>query len=170
MPGVEYVSESLTRGTRAAGRSHAPHPGNNTGVTENPRIAELRRRVEADPASIAFAQLAEEYRREGEYAQAVHVCRAGLTQYPSYLSARVTLGRALAGLARLDEAREELERVLHVAPDNVAAKKALAEIGAGSAPRPASGPDQDPALGRLESWLDAILRDRAARVSGNARR
>lgn len=97
-------------------------------MAENPRIEELRRRVERDPASIAFAQLAEEYRRAGNYDEAVRVCRTGLAQHPTYLSARVTLGRSLLELEQLDEAQTELECVLHSAPDNLAAIRALAEI------------------------------------------
>lgn len=143
-------------------------------MTDNPRIAELRRRVDSDPASIAFAQLAEEYRREGEYEEAVRVCRAGLTQYPSYLSARVTLGRALAGLGRTEEASTEFARVLQVAPDNIAARRAVEELGrprgreAAAPPPRVSGEDR--ALERLESWLTAIHRDRARRAGGNASR
>jgi tetratricopeptide (TPR) repeat protein len=97
-------------------------------VGETPRIQELRRRVERDPASIAFAQLAEEYRRAGDYEQAVRISRTGLAQHPTYLSARVTLGRALLELERFDEAQAELDYVLRAAPDNLAAIRALAEI------------------------------------------
>jgi tetratricopeptide (TPR) repeat protein len=97
-------------------------------VTEHARIVELRRRVQADPASIAFAQLAEECRRAGDNDQAVSVCRAGLAHHPDYLSARVTLGRALTELGRLDEAHTELAIVLDTAPDNLAANRAMAEI------------------------------------------
>ncbi len=97
-------------------------------ATESPRIEELRRRVQKDPTSIAFAQLAEEYRRVGSYEEAVDVCRAGLARHPTYLSARVTLGRALMELERYDEAQTELEVVLDLAPDNLAAIRALAEI------------------------------------------
>ena len=97
-------------------------------MSENPRIEELRRRVEKDPTSIAFAQLGEEYRRIGEYVQAVLVCRDGLARHPGYLSAQVTLGRALMELEKFDEARAELEAVLSVAPDNLAAIRALADI------------------------------------------
>ncbi len=139
-------------------------------MSDHPRIAELRRRVESDPASIAFAQLAEEYRREGEYEEAVRVCRAGLAQYPSYLSARVTLGRALAELGRLDEARAELARVLDVAPDNIAAKRAMEETGLARSGQIPEHPAADPALTQLESWLEAILRDRAGRTGGDAAR
>jgi len=95
---------------------------------DNPRVLELRRRVQADPASIAFAQLAEECRRAGDTDEAVGICRAGLAFHPDYLSARVTLGRALVELARLDEAHTELSLVLSQAPDNLAANRAIAEM------------------------------------------
>ena len=94
----------------------------------NERLEELRRRVEKDPASVAFAQLAEEYRRAGDYEEAIRVARNGLAQHPGYLSARVTLGRALVELGQYDDARTELEQVLRAAPDNLAAIRALADI------------------------------------------
>lgn len=97
-------------------------------MPESPRIEELRRRVQMDPASIAFAALAEEYRRAGRLEEAVATCEAGLLRHPAYLSARVTLGRALIELGRYDEARAQLEQVLRVAPENLAAIRALAEI------------------------------------------
>ena len=97
-------------------------------MADNPRIEELRRRVDKDPASIAFAQLAEEYRRAGEHEEAIRVCRGGLAQHPGYLSARVTLGRALLEIGEFDEAQSELEQVVRSAPDNLAAIRALADI------------------------------------------
>ena len=97
-------------------------------MTEHGRIIELRRRIQADPASIAFAQLAEECRRIGENDEAVGICRAGLLHHPDYLSARVTLGRALLELGRLDEAHAELSAVIAAASDNLAANRALAEL------------------------------------------
>ncbi len=92
------------------------------------RIDELRRRIQSDPASIAFAQLAEEYRRAGQTEEAVRVCREGLTRHPGYLSARVTLGRALLEMAQLEAARDELQFVVTEAPENLAAVRGLAEI------------------------------------------
>jgi tetratricopeptide (TPR) repeat protein len=92
------------------------------------RLEALRRRVEEDPASIAFAQLAEELRRAGQYREAIKVCRTGLARHHEYLSARVTLGRALIELNDLDAAQAELERVLRGAPENLAAIRGLAEI------------------------------------------
>ena len=97
-------------------------------MPENPRIEALRRRVEQDPASIAFAQLAEEYRRAGNYQEAIATCRGGLQMHPGYLSARVTLGRALIEVNDLDGAEHELGYVLRNAPENLASIRGLAEI------------------------------------------
>jgi tetratricopeptide (TPR) repeat protein len=97
-------------------------------MADSSRIDDLRRRVEKDPASIAFAQLAEECRRAGQHEDAVEACRAGLAIHPGYLSARVTLGRALIELNQLSEAQAEFEVVLKGAPENLAAIRGLAEI------------------------------------------
>ncbi len=97
-------------------------------MAESPRIEELKRRVQVDPASIAFAALAEEYRRAGRFDEAIATCEAGLQRHPAYLSAHVTLGRALLELGRFDEAKQELEHVLRAAPENLAAIRGLAEI------------------------------------------
>jgi tetratricopeptide (TPR) repeat protein len=97
-------------------------------LADNPRIEELRRRVQKEPASIAFAQLAEELRRSDRFLEAVEACRAGLEMYPGYLSVRVTLGRCLVELDRLDEAEQELEQVRVTAPENLAAIRALSKI------------------------------------------
>ena len=97
-------------------------------MPDSARIEELRRRVQKDPASIAFAQLAEEYRRAGRLQEAVETCATGLDRHPGYLSARVTLGRALIELGELGPAQEELKQVLRTAPENLAALRGLADI------------------------------------------
>ncbi len=127
------------------------------------RIEELERRVHQDPASFVFGALAEEYRRAGRLEEAVATCRAGLERHPSYLSARVTLGRALQALGEASAARAEFEHVIAVAPDNLAAIRALAElhdepVTPASPATPASPPS--PASPALESWLLALARER----------
>lgn len=99
-------------------------------MTDRFRLEQLRRRVEANPASIAFATLADEYRRAGMLDEAIATCQTGLRRHPSYLSARVTLGTALLDAGRYAEARTELETVLRSAPENLAAIRALAAIDA----------------------------------------
>ena len=97
-------------------------------MADSSRIEDLRRRVQKDPASIAFAQLAEELRRAGQLEESIEICRTGLALHPGYLSARVTLGRALLELDQLDDAQAELEHVLASAPENLAAIRGLADI------------------------------------------
>ena len=99
-------------------------------VADSPRIQELRRRVQQDPASLAFAPLAEELRRAGQLADAVATCRAGLKRHPEYVSARATLGRALLDQGDLDAALGELTQVLLAAPQHLAALKGVGEIHA----------------------------------------
>lgn len=160
-------------------------------MVDTARIEELRRRLRKDPASIAFAQLAEELRRTGACEEAVGVCRAGLVLHPGYLSARVTLGRALIDLGRLDEAAAEIVLVLETAPDNLAAERAWHDLHLRGFGRHASAntgvvatvdhPDHlvtavdgaqpvveraaadQPVLLQLESWLAAIRADRERR-------
>ena len=117
------------------------------------RIDELRRRLERDPGSRLFAQLAEEHRKAGEHADAIRVARTGLAQHPSYPSARLTLGRALLDSGDPGGARVELEATLREAPDNILASRflgqaldALGELG--------------PALAQLQKTLKMAPGDR----------
>jgi tetratricopeptide (TPR) repeat protein len=91
------------------------------------RIDELRRRIERDPGSRLFAQLAEEHRKAGELPEAIRVARAGLATHPVYASARLTLGRALLDSGDAAAARQELELALRQAPDNILASRFLGQ-------------------------------------------
>jgi tetratricopeptide (TPR) repeat protein len=96
-------------------------------VADNPRIDDLRRRLEKEPNSRLFAQLAEELRKDGEFEEAIRIARAGLARHPNYPSARMTLGRALFDTGDMAAARHELQSVLEGAPDNILASRLLAE-------------------------------------------
>ena len=61
------------------------------------------------------------------FQEAVEACRSGLAVHPGYVSARVTLGRALIGLHQYEPAQQELEQVLKTAPENLAAIRGLAD-------------------------------------------
>lgn len=93
----------------------------------NPRIDDLRKRLEKDPGSRVFAQLAEELRKDGDLGEAIQVCREGLQKHQRYPSARMTLGRALFESGDLAAARTEFEAVLKGAPDNILASRLLGE-------------------------------------------
>jgi tetratricopeptide (TPR) repeat protein len=136
----------------------------------------LRRRIQQDPASLAFAPLAEELRRAGRLDEAVQICRAGLALHPEYTTARATLGRALIDKGDLDAALTELSAVLAAAPDHLSALKGVAEIHArrGEPIEPFQAPATPPSAGtdgpaavvvrRLELFLDRVLADRARRI------
>jgi tetratricopeptide (TPR) repeat protein len=96
-------------------------------VADNPRIDDLRRRLDREPASRVFAQLAEELRKAGQLPEAIRVARQGLLVHPGYPSARMTLGRALMDLRDLRGARAEFEAVLRGATDNILASRFLGE-------------------------------------------
>ena len=112
-----------------------------------PPLHELERRVARDPASVSFALLAEEYRRLGRIDDAIRTARAGLQVHPEYVSGRVTLGRALLEQGNVAAARRELEAVLVLAPENLAAIRALADLhDSDPAPVPRPDPPGTPAL------------------------
>ena len=92
----------------------------------NPRIDDLRKRLEKEPQSRLFAQLAEELRKDGDLSGAIRVARDGLEKHPAYVSARMTLGRALQDSGEIAGARSEFEAVLANAPDNILASRLLA--------------------------------------------
>ena len=96
-------------------------------MATNPRIDDLRKRIEKDPGSRLFAQLAEELRKDGELEEAIRVVRDGLQKHPNYPSARMTLGRALLDTGDWGAARTEFEMVLKSAADNILASRYLAE-------------------------------------------
>ena len=93
----------------------------------NPRIDELRKKLDKEPGSRLFAQLAEELRKDGDLEDSIQVAREGLQKHPNYPSARMTLGRALFDTGDWAAARAEFELVLKGAPDNILASRLLAE-------------------------------------------
>ena len=93
----------------------------------NPRIDELRKKLDKEPGSRLFAQLAEELRKDGDLEEAIQVAREGLQKHSNYPSARMTLGRALYDTGDWAAARSEFELVLKGAPDNILASRLLAE-------------------------------------------
>jgi tetratricopeptide (TPR) repeat protein len=126
-------------------------------VASSPRIDELRKRLEKDPGSRLFAQLAEELRKAGDLREAIDLCRDGLQRHPAYPSARMTLGRALFDSRDLQGARAEFEAVLKGAPDNILASRLLGECldGLGDAPG---------ALARYRATLALAPGDRAVQA------
>jgi uncharacterized protein DUF4388/uncharacterized protein DUF4339/tetratricopeptide repeat protein len=107
--------------------SAEPPPAAAPPAAGSSRVDDLRKRLEKEPGSRLFAQLAEELRKDGQLEEAINVCRTGLQKHPSYPSARITLARALIDSGDVAAARAELESVLQAAPDNILARKLLEE-------------------------------------------
>lgn len=98
------------------------------GSERNQTIESLKERIARDPLSRAFLQLAEEYRKEGRYQEAVRVCLEGLERHPTYHTARLSLGRTHMEAGDLAAARRAFSEVLDLQPENHLAGKLLAEV------------------------------------------
>ncbi|MBI5025747.1 MAG: tetratricopeptide repeat protein [Nitrospirae bacterium] len=91
-------------------------------------IEKLKEKVERDPNSTLFVPLAEEYKKADMVDEAIKVLLSGLERHPSYMSARVALGKIYIHKGMTQEAMEEFEKVVKAVPDNLFAHKRLAEI------------------------------------------
>jgi tetratricopeptide (TPR) repeat protein len=93
----------------------------------NPKIEELRGKLKADPKSRLFYQLAEELRKNGQPVESEQLLRNGLTSYPTYLAAWVSLGRVCRELKKDEGAVEALNKALQLDPGNVVAARLLGD-------------------------------------------
>lgn len=91
-------------------------------------IRRQEERLSKDPSSLAFAQLADLYRKAGRADDAIAICREGLKRYPQYATARLILAKTLVGEARLDEACTEVDAILQTSPKDVQCHRLAAEI------------------------------------------
>jgi tetratricopeptide (TPR) repeat protein len=94
----------------------------------SPKIEELQEKLSKEPKSRLFLQLAEEYRKSGMPEEAVEVCKEGLKHHPTYIAAKVTLGKAYLDLKKIDDAQHIFEDVIEQSSDNLVANRNLADI------------------------------------------
>jgi tetratricopeptide (TPR) repeat protein len=101
-------------------------------VTDDRALAEAIRRHEErlarDPESLAFAQLADLYRKAGRTGDAVHLCREGLRRWPHYTTARLILAKTLLAEGHHDAALAELQAILQTSPKDVQCHRLAAEV------------------------------------------
>ncbi len=99
---------------------------------DDPAIAGAIRRHEErlakDPTSLAFAQLADLYRKAGRTREAVALCREGLQRYPHYTTARLILAKTQLADGDFDGALVEIEAILRVSPKDVQCHRLAAEV------------------------------------------
>lgn len=91
------------------------------------RIEELRKRYDENPRRF-FAPLANEYRKAGDFLQAIDLCRMHLAEAPANLNGQIVFGQALYDAATLDEARTAFETAISLDPENLIALRHLGDI------------------------------------------
>lgn len=91
-------------------------------------IRRLEERVGREPSSLAFAHLADLYRKAGRGQDAVALCREGLARYPYYTTARLILAKALLAEGELEQALAEVQTILEANPGDAQAHRLAAEV------------------------------------------
>lgn len=129
-------------------------------VDDTATAAAIRRheeRLQRDPSSLAFAHLADLYRKAGRGRDAVALCREGLARYPQYATARLILAKALLGEGDQAGALAEVGRLLESAPRDAEAQRLAAEINRRAG-------RLDAAVQHLEAAVQADPGDRESRA------
>ncbi|MBX9928935.1 MAG: tetratricopeptide repeat protein [Gemmatimonadaceae bacterium] len=93
----------------------------------NARIDELKKRYEENPRRF-FAPLANEYRKSGDLAAAIDLCRMHLEEQPQHMSGHIVYGQALYENGEYDAARTTFETALALDPENLIALRHLGDI------------------------------------------
>jgi tetratricopeptide (TPR) repeat protein len=106
--------------------------GGRAAIAEDPVAAAAIRRYEErlmrDPTSLAFAPLADAYRKVGRTREAINLCREGLARFQHYTTARLILAKAHLDDGNPDAALAELGVILEASPRDVQAHRMAAEI------------------------------------------
>ncbi len=119
-------------------------------------IRSLTGALARDPASLAYAELAEALRRRNQPEEALRVALHGLSRHPQHADGHDVLARIYSDMGDLDRARLAWSKVLEIAPDHGGALKGVAFV------RFRQG-DAVAAAAALEQALAADPSDEAAR-------
>jgi tetratricopeptide (TPR) repeat protein len=88
-------------------------------------IRALSAQLARDPASLAYAELAEALRRRGQREEAERVAMNGLSRHPKHADGYDCLARVYADRGELGKARLAWERALEIEPEHVGALKGI---------------------------------------------
>jgi tetratricopeptide (TPR) repeat protein len=94
----------------------------------SPEIAKLAQKLAKDPKSKVFVQLAEEYVKAGLFQEAIMALEDGLKVFPTFVTARVALGRVYHQIGEAAKAKTMLEEAVKLSPDNLLAHRMLARL------------------------------------------
>lgn len=92
------------------------------------QIRRYRAECARNPESLAFARLADAYRKAGEPERALELLERGLRRHPRYLSGHVVRARTLLDLGRGEEGLEAFGRVLELDPRNLVALRGTGRL------------------------------------------
>lgn len=108
-----------------------PRAGSGVAADDAAHAAVIRRyeeRLAKDPSSLAFAPLADAYRKAGRTRDAVRLCEEGLFRFPHYATARLILAKALLDEGQAERAQGELETIVVAGARDAEAHRLLGEI------------------------------------------
>lgn len=120
-------------------------------------IGRYQERLAKDPASLAFAPLAEAFRKAGRTRDAIALCKDGLRRYPQYATARVILAKAYLAEGNQEAALRELDTVVAQTPDDTQSLRVLGDLYARRG-------DVKRAVAQLERVVQLDPADREARA------
>jgi tetratricopeptide (TPR) repeat protein len=109
----------------------SPSAGSATAAEDSAALFSIRRheeRLAKDPASLAFAPLADAYRKAGRTREAVRLCREGLERFPEYPTARLILAKALRDDGDAESALAEVRRILERNPADAQAHRLAGDL------------------------------------------
>lgn len=87
-------------------------------LLNNTHFLRYYRQWQDDPNSIVFAPIAEYLLSYGLIDQAFRVCREGLKRHGSLISGRLVMAKIHFKRGNFEEARDELQKILRIVPDN----------------------------------------------------
>lgn len=91
-------------------------------------IRRYEERLAKDPTSLAFAPLADAYRKGGRPGDAIRLCREGLERFPQYVTARLILAKALVDDGNPDGALDEVRAILAASPQEAQAHRLAGDL------------------------------------------
>lgn len=91
-------------------------------------IRRYEERLTRDPTSLAFAPLADAYRKTGRVQDAIRLCREGLERFPHYVTARLILAKALLDEGNPDGALSEVRAILEASPHEAQAHRLAGDL------------------------------------------
>jgi tetratricopeptide (TPR) repeat protein len=119
----------------AYNKKRMPNPVSPLGGTLTPddpaTLSAIRRyeeRLARDPMSLAFAPLADAYRKTGRARDAIRLCREGLERFPQYVTARLILAKALLDDGDPDAALDEVRAILEASPHEAQAHRLAGDL------------------------------------------